>query len=304
MRSVDKILLFCNVEINRSKSHLFDNFPIMDWLPIYIELETEDERGKMYYMDLSNIMDYDQKDVGIDKKWLKDFPSLNKPPEDIDILPVLTKLNNIEYEKLDAKINRLVAEHESAKKYDKIVSEVIQERINLFVEFKKEFISWFLDNDLDPLQSKSNGSIEEKSLEPENETVSLPTIPEGTLWQNIKMFVLDDFTIHVVSPNNEFDIRFTQTKNFINKTTKKPNDSWELLLELSLYGDFNPNDHSYKILTKKPGKPKHRVYVCGKALTNEFSSEELEPYDDNQSKFENKLDHSDQGFKEITEHQL
>jgi hypothetical protein len=39
-------------------------------------------------------------------------------------------------------------------------------------------------------------------------------------------------------------------------------------------------------------------------IGDSFSSEELEPYDDNQNKHVDKLDHPDDGFNEITENEL
>lgn len=97
-------------------------------------------------------------------------------------------------------------------------------------------------------------------------------IPQDIQWKQIEINILDEDSIKIKYPGGSFDVRFSQTQRFINKTTSKCNDLWSLLLELSLIECFQPNDHTYKILTKKPGKAKNRVYALGKALMDEFGN--------------------------------
>lgn len=95
-------------------------------------------------------------------------------------------------------------------------------------------------------------------------------IPQDIQWKQIEIRILDEDAIKFKYPGGSIDVRFSQTQNFVNKTTAKCNNSWKLLLELSLIECFQPNNQTYKILTRKPGKAKNRVYALGKGLMDEF----------------------------------
>lgn len=109
------------------------------------------------------------------------------------------------------------------------------------------------------LQEKKQPSLDFKKL-----------IPQDIGWTQIEINILDEDSIKIKYPGGSFDVRFSQTQRFINKTTSKCNDLWNLLLELAQIGSFQPNSSTYEILTKKPGKAKNRVYALGIALMDEF----------------------------------
>lgn len=146
---------------------------------------------------------------------------------------------------------------------------------------------WFLDNDINTDETESFFDENQLSFEKTNKNEKnheqekkqpvidfKKLIPQDIQWKQIKINILDEDSIKIKYPGGSFDIRFSQTQNFVNKTTKKCNNSWKLLLELSLIGCFQPNNHTYKLLSKKTGKAKNRVYTLGKAMMNEFDIKE------------------------------
>lgn len=266
---------------------------------------------------------------------------------------------------------------------DKIQSQIVEinewfinnnidpDNIELFIDEKRlpfeQKITTLKDNGGQP-QHQKKADIREKNYGQEGKQPSLDfkkLIPQDIGWTQIEINILDENSIRIKNSGDSFDVRYSQTQNFVNKTTSKCNNSWRLLLELAQIGCFQPNSSTYKILTKKPGKAKHRVYALGKALMDEFgviekpflpynsqdgwfpkftirdlrknitrtnlqaeiyksqqtvkrkqhqdfppkiintfSSDDLEPYANEQKGHKDKLDHNDLGFHNITEDKL
>lgn len=218
-----------------------------------------------------------------------------QPPYEQIINPLIKKCNEIQYKKVilrlddfDQKYGSDIATSNFSKKlkFNRMVKEnfiSISDQYNYHLPSVKSILSSKVQ-----LQYKSfvkrdkNDGIELGQLKIEDRIIynlqerKQPLIdfkkfiPQKVKWTQIEINILDEDSIKIKHPSNSFDIRYSQTQNFINKTTTGCNDLWSLLLELSLIGRFQPNNQTYTILTKKPGKAKHRVYALGKALMDEF----------------------------------
>ncbi len=200
----------------------------------------------------------------------------------IQPIKFLIKLNEIEYEKLEKHIVLIENKKKNLGKNDHIEMRALEEIIKRLENFKIKFIDWFYTRDSKLPQIKLTPSkiirlteTDERTIDNYRPTVDLINlIPSKVQWGQIEINILTDYTIKIIIPQDSFEINCSQTKYFMNKKTKQPNDSWELLLELSYLGYFHPKEYSYKYLIKKTGKPKNRVYVLGKLLIKEFGIQE------------------------------
>lgn len=185
----------------------------------------------------------------------------------------IININKKEYKKLNERISLIKKRSVDTNQYDEIERESFKNALTRLRNFKVEFVDWFEKRNVNiPQVEHSKRNID--TIQLSEETLPIvelrKLIPQSTKWKNIVIKVKTDFTIEIKIGKKVFDINCSQTKYFKNKKTKKPNESWELLLELSYLGYFHPKDYTYTYLTKKPGKPKNRIYALGKALMNEF----------------------------------
>lgn len=185
----------------------------------------------------------------------------------------IISINKKEYLKLISHISLIKKNSIDTHKYGEVERKSFDKILKRLQKFRATFNDWFYEYDVKIPQverSKRNKDTIQLSEETQPIVNLRKLIPQNTKWKNIVINVKTDFTIEIKVGKKVLDINCSQTKYFINKKTKKPNESWELLLELSYLGYFHPKDYTYTYLTKKPGKPKNRIYALGKALMNEF----------------------------------
>lgn len=256
-------------------SEIFKESPFYDYDPTYLDIFYKTDINEKDKVILNNIGDkknqfewHSKSCLVISDDLFKEY--FNKEKYYSEPTEFLAKLNLEEYDVLLKLIDQYSIEKRESLKGDSIALETLEEKINGLIKFQKKFIDWFIERKIKfPIYTPKSKFIENNE-EPESLVNLRKQIPQNTKWKNIVINVKTDFTIEIKVGKKVLDINCSQTKYFINKKTKKPNESWELLLELSYLGYFHPKDYTYTYLTKKPGKPKNRIYALGKALMNEF----------------------------------
>ncbi len=144
--------------------------------------------------------------------------------------------------------------------------------VNELVEKKQELVgNNRVNENIEMEQLKTEDKLKNQGKEEKRSLIDFKKLlPQKVKWTQIEINILDDDSIKIKYPGGSFDVRFSQTQYFVNKTTSRCNNLWGLLIELAQIGSFQPKSSTYKILTNKPGKAKHRVYALGKALMNEI----------------------------------